>query len=191
MKPRFSTLPLSFAAPLAALLLAACAASGPVGSRQAPRAADGPPALVVQSRVIGKDTDFVELSVRWRGAAWTATGAALVAPDGSVIAPEDEKRSENIVNDRTGPSPSGFVGIGGWPGGYYGNGVGVGFGIGFPLSVFAPPRSRTVRHYRATFRVKDASGYRRDSAGWRLRVRFTDKQGRDHLVFAPAPASGL
>jgi len=159
-----------------ALVLAGCASAPPPGE-------GGVPGLVTTARVIGPEAAYVEAVAAHGGYGYRLVQMTLVDPAGRQY-PAIEVRNDVLHSGPGGYRPSGAVGVGAGSGGY----TSVGFGIAFPLVVGG--RRDTVHRMRATFRVPDPAGYRRDPTAWRIRLLFTGRDGLSTVYDRAAPFPG-
>ncbi len=162
-------------APVLALAASGCASPPPPGE-------GGIPYLVTTARVIGPEALYVEAEAAHRSRFHRLERIALVDPAGAEHAAIDV-RAEAVRTAGPG-SPVGSVGVGAVTGGP----TAVGVGIGFPL--FVEDSYGSVFRMRATFRVPDPRGYRRDPGAWRIRLHFARRAAPPVVVDRPAPLPG-
>jgi hypothetical protein len=161
---------------LAAALAGACASPPP------PPGEGGIPYLATAARTIGPEALYVEAEAAHRSRFHRLERIVLVDPAGAEHAAVDVRA--DAVRTAPAPYPASSVGVGAASGGP----VFVGVGVAFPLG--AGDGYATVFRMRATFRVPDPAGYRRDPLAWRLRLHFARRSAPPVAVDRPAPLPG-
>jgi hypothetical protein len=135
----------------------------------------------------GMDGDVVQIEIIDRFGHYRVDRVALVSPQGQEYVARELTYFAPSYSSSGGASSVGF-GVGGWGGSSSGTSVGLGLGIplgGFSSSSSDPDRNapRTV----ARITPPDPEGYRRNPAGWTVRVRLLDSSGAASVAQFPAP----
>jgi hypothetical protein len=138
--------------------------------------------LVTAARVIAPEALYVEAEAAHRSRFHRLERIVLVDPAG-VEHPAMDVRADVVRT--VGPGyPVGSIGAGTVTGGS----AVVGIGVGFPI--FVEDSYGSVYRMRATFRVPDPRGYRRDPSAWRIRLHFARRTQPPVVVDRPAPLPG-
>lgn len=156
-------------------LAGACASPPPPGE-------GGIPYLATAARVIGPEALYVEAEAVHRSRFHRLERITLVDPQDREHA-AIETRADAVTTASAG-YPAASVGVGAVSGGP----TFVGLGVGFPI--FVNDSGRLLFRMRATFRVPNPGAYRREPAGWRIRLHFARKEAPPVIVDRPAPLPG-
>ena len=164
--------------------LAAALAGAAAGCVPPPPPGEGGiPYLSTTARVIGPEALYVEAEAVHRSRFHRLERITLVDPAGREYAAIDTRA--DVVRTSPGGYPAvGSIGIGAGTGGA----SFVGFGLGFPIVL--DDGGYLLFRMRATFRVPDPRGYRRDPGAWRIRLFFARKEAPPVVVDQPAPLPG-